>query len=74
MARQWASDCRVPCTVFHADWDAHGKAAGPKRNRWMLDTFKPDAVIAFAGGRGTSDCIQAATQRNIPLHDFRGTV
>ena len=44
-----------------------GKAAGPERNRRMLDTFKPDGVIAFPGGRGTADCCRAADERAIPV-------
>ena len=30
-----------------ADWNAHGKAAGPMRNQKMIDDYKPDVCIAF---------------------------
>lgn len=36
-------------------WKTFGKAAGPKRNRDMFDTAKPDVVICFPGGSGTND-------------------
>lgn len=51
-----------------ANWRKHGKAAGPLRNRAMLDT-KPDLVIAFQvdGSRGTQDCIDEARRRGIPV-------
>lgn len=39
---------------FPADWDKHGKAAGPIRNKQMLDEGKPDLAIMFPGGRGTA--------------------
>lgn len=52
--------------VFRADWDKHGKAAGPIRNRAMLDSGV-DLLIAFPGGRGTQDCVRAAKERGIPV-------
>lgn len=56
--------------VFHADWRELGKAAGPIRNRTMLDTAKPDLLIAFRRGwssKGTDGCIKEARSRNIPV-------
>ena len=32
---------------FPADWRGHGRAAGPIRNKLMLDTGRPDVVWAF---------------------------
>ena len=46
--------------IFEADWDKHGKAAGPIRNQRMLDEGKPEMVIAFKGGRGTADMVRRA--------------
>ena len=59
-----------------ANWLAHGRAAGPIRNRWML-ALNPDLVVAFPGGRGTADMAEAAemagieTQRVTP-HESEG--
>lgn len=44
-----------------ADWDAHGKAAGPIRNREMMS--RCEALIAFPGGRGTQNCVLVARQQ-----------
>jgi hypothetical protein len=56
--------------AFPADWTRHGKAAGPIRNRQMLDQ-KPDLVIAFhedlASSKGTLDCVSEARRRGIPV-------
>jgi hypothetical protein len=56
--------------IFHADWKLYGRAAGPIRNRAMLDT-KPDLVIAFhpdlAQSKGTADCVREARRRGIPV-------
>ncbi|MAK86557.1 MAG: hypothetical protein CMK96_06365 [Pseudomonas sp.] len=45
---------------FAADWNSHGKAAGPIRNSRMLKEGKPDLVVAFPGGRGTADMVRQA--------------
>lgn len=52
-------------TVFKADWNKHGKAAGPIRNGEMLKDA--DMLIAFPGGRGTEDCIRQAKKKGIPV-------
>lgn len=54
---------------YPADWDKYGKAAGPIRNRVMLDTG-PNLVIAFHNSietsKGTKDCVEEAQRRGIP--------
>lgn len=66
LAGEWAKARGVPCTVFKADWDNDGRfAAGPIRNRRMLDEFRPELVVAFPGGNGTADCVKAALERRI---------
>lgn len=43
--------------VYKADWKAHGRAAGPIRNREMIDSLPKDAMaLIFPGGKGTADC------------------
>ena len=68
-AGEWAKSEGAKVTVYPADWKAHGKAAGPIRNRQMLDDGKPDVVVALPGGRGTADMIQQAEDRGIPVVD-----
>lgn len=57
-------------TPVPADWKTHGRAAGPIRNRKMLD-MKPDLVVAFHNNleksRGTKDCVVEARLRGIPV-------
>ena len=61
LAAQWAKARKVVGLVTcKADWAKHGKAAGPIRNQHMLDTRKPDLVVAFPGGNGTRDMIDRA--------------
>jgi hypothetical protein len=64
LAIAWAEDASHHATVavarFPADWGLHRRAAGPIRNQQMLDDGKPDLVVAFPGGRGTSDMVRRA--------------
>lgn len=51
---------------FPANWDKHGKAAGPIRNKEMIDQ-NPDVVLAFWNGvsKGTANTIQLAKDKKI---------
>lgn len=53
---------------FPADWKRHGKAAGPIRNRQMLD-YDPELVLAFPLGesKGTRDMVRLAERAGIPV-------
>jgi hypothetical protein len=50
---------------YPANWRVHGKAAGPIRNKRMLDDGKPDLVIAFAGGKGTDSMTKLARKAGV---------
>lgn len=65
-AGMWARANRVVNWEFKADW-SKGKRAGPERNQQMLDDGKPDAVVAFPGGRGTADMIERARSAGLPV-------
>lgn len=62
----WAMSAGLIPEVFEADWDRHGEEAGGIRNGEMLETFKPDALIVFPGGTGTSNCTRQARKLEIP--------
>lgn len=63
-AGEAATALRVPVESFPADWDRHGRAAGPLRNQRMLDKGRPDLVLAFSedlnSSRGTADMVARA--------------
>ena len=58
----------IPVEVFPADWKAHGRAAGPIRNRQMAEVG--DALIAVWNGksRGTANMIQEARSHGLLVH------
>lgn len=61
---------KLPVKKFPADWNKHGKRAGPIRNQQMADYA--DALIAVWDGksRGTKDMIERAQAKG--LHVFVG--
>jgi len=54
--------------VFKADWDKHGKAAGPMRNRDMMTDGEPDLLVAFPGGRGTASAVREAKKAGVEVY------
>lgn len=71
LAKRWAAERGIPCTEVRANWQVHGRAAGPLRNGDMLD-LRPDGVIALQGGRGTADMRKQAAARGIPVWEPLG--
>lgn len=67
LARDYAEAMGIPIKTYLADWEKHGKAAGPIRNQRMLDEGRPDLVVAFPGGRGTADMVRQASRRGVPV-------
>ena len=67
-----------PVTAIAADWQRHGRRAGPIRNRQLLDRAQQLAaafstprqpvavlVITFPGGPGTASLLQQAQRRSL---------
>lgn len=73
IARDLFLEWELPVISVPAQWGIHGKYAGPKRNIFMLDTFKPDIVLAFPldDSKGTRHCILEARKREIPTYVYR---
>jgi hypothetical protein len=71
LADQWAVCNWLMPEVYPADWDKHGRAAGPLRNQRMLDEGKPDLVVAFSGGSGTTDMVRRARKTNVRVIEIK---
>ena len=54
VAKEWADCHSIENKSYYADWQQYGKAAGPIRNKKMLDEMTPELVLAFPGGLGTA--------------------
>lgn len=68
-AREWADCWNVSIERYDADWEAHGRSAGPRRNQQMIDEGKPNIVLAiqYKGRKtpGTQDMIRRAQKAGI---------
>jgi predicted Rossmann-fold nucleotide-binding protein len=64
-ARAWATARGIPVVTVKADWQAHGRAAGPIRNEEMARVA--DACAAFPGGDGTRDMVKAAGRARLRI-------
>ncbi len=66
-AENWAVLEGVACISVAANWLKYPRAAGPIRNRWMLDFCMPTYGIGFPGGKGTADMAKRLTDAGIPV-------
>jgi len=71
LARNIAKELEMEVLPFPADWEKFHKAAGPIRNKQMLDEGKPDLVLAFHDNidisKGTRDMINQAKRAGIKV-------
>ncbi|MDE1838136.1 MAG: DUF2493 domain-containing protein [Euryarchaeota archaeon] len=72
LSRRAAEQLGIPVLPFPADWEKHGRAAGPLRNQRMLDEGRPDQVLAFTddlnSSRGTAVMVACARRAGVPVH------
>jgi hypothetical protein len=66
-ASNWTRARHVVNIRCPANWDLHGRAAGHKRNRFMLTKYLPDACLAFEGNTGTRDMVKQAQQMDFKI-------
>lgn len=67
----WAVANDIETVRVHADWDKHGRSAGPIRNRVMIERHRPGLVVAFPGGRGTRNMMEEATFCGVEVRMIR---
>lgn len=75
VAKDAAKAWGVETITEEADWDKHGKAAGPIRNKKMLDDHKPDVVWAFrtyGKSNGTDHMCDIAKKAGVPVYVVTG--
>lgn len=64
LCRQWATARGIPVETIPADWTEHGWAAGPVRNRAILDR-KPGLLVVFTGSPEAEDFARLAAERHL---------
>ena len=74
MAANIAKRRKMTVLKFPANWKKYGKAAGPMRNKQMLDEGNPDIVHAFYiretmnDSKGTKHMVELAKDRGIRVY------
>lgn len=68
MGEIFAEEMNLKLNIYEADWERHGRAAGPIRNRKMAENA--DALIAIWDGksRGTKNMIETATKLGLLVY------
>lgn len=68
LGEEYANNMNIPLNTYNADWNTHGKAAGPIRNRKMAENA--DALIALWDGksRGTKNMIETAMKKQLKVY------
>ena len=71
IARRVAEKYGLKVVAYVAQWTTYGRAAGPIRNRQMLEEGKPDIVVAFhnniESSKGTKNCLRQAEALGIKI-------
>lgn len=69
LGERYATECGWELVRYPADWETHGKRAGPIRNSQMLREGKPDLVVAFLApnSRGTKHMIEIAEKAGVKV-------
>ena len=70
LAERYAKEICVPVKIYLPDWTKHGKAAGPIRNKQIIEAA--DCVIAFWDEKspGTRSSLKIAEDLGKPLTIF----
>lgn len=82
LGERWAANHCIPVLGFEANWDRHGKAAGPIRNQAMIDWAQLEdwhgdrgtgALVAVWNGQspGTANVIALAASQGLRLGVLR---
>jgi hypothetical protein len=68
LGERYAEEMNLPLNVYIPDWETHGRAAGPIRNRKMAENA--EALIAIWDGqsRGTKNMIETATKLGLLVY------
>jgi hypothetical protein len=69
LSNEWAhrNDVHMQTCPLLVSSKLQGKRAGHERNAYMLEHYKPQAVLVFPGGRGTLNMESLAAAAGIPV-------
>lgn len=65
----WASHMNIPVRRFPVDWEKHGKAAGPIRNKQMADYADSLLLIWDGESKGSANMLKQMKVLNKPVYE-----
>lgn len=65
----FANHLEIQFTQFHADWDKHGKAAGPIRNKEMAQYSDVLLLIWDGESKGSANCRKEFEKLRKPIYE-----
>lgn len=66
--KKWAYEVGIPVKSFPADWNKHGKGAGPIRNREMAEYADALIVFIWDASRGSANMLRTMQDFNKPCY------
>ncbi len=67
LGERWAIENKIPVKEFPALWHAHGKAAGPIRNKQMAEYADALIVVTTGESRGSMNMIDNMNRLGKPV-------
>lgn len=67
---RYAKVMGIPCRVFDADWDTHGRAAGPIRNSYMAKYADALILIWDGSSKGSADMLKKAKSKELQVYEI----
>lgn len=67
LAKKWAAERGLPIVEHFPEWDNLGKAAGPIRNRKIVNDATHLIAFPSRTGSGTQNSIELAHKKGIPV-------
>ena len=68
LGERYAGENNLGIRFFVADWDTHGKAAGPIRNAQMADYADALICIYKTDSRGSKNMIRCAREQDLEIY------
>lgn len=68
-AKEWAENYEIADTDFYADWDTHGKAAGPIRNKQMAEYADALLLIWDGESKGSANMKKEMQKLGKPIYE-----
>lgn len=68
VAKEYAKEHNIPFEKYKADWDKYGKAAGPIRNKQMVDAADIILAIRYNYSPGTSNTLKLAKKAELKIY------